>query len=56
MVGLVVQGCANKDIASQSGITEETVKRHLKNIFDKLGVSSRLELAMYAIHHKLVLD
>ena len=53
MIALIVQGCANKDIASQSGITEETVKRHLKNIFDKLGVSSRLELAMYAINHKL---
>jgi two-component system, NarL family, nitrate/nitrite response regulator NarL len=53
MVALIVQGCANKDIATQSGITEETVKRHLKNIFDKLGVSSRLELAMYAINHKL---
>lgn len=53
MIALIVQGCANKDIAKQSGITEETVKRHLKNIFDKLGVSSRLELAMYAINHKL---
>ncbi len=53
VVALIVQGCANKDIAGQCGITEETVKRHLKNIFDKLGVSSRLELAMYAINHQL---
>jgi two-component system nitrate/nitrite response regulator NarL len=53
MISYIVQGCANKEIASQCGIAEETVKRHLKNIFDKLGVSSRLELAMYAINHQL---
>ncbi len=53
MVAFIVQGCANRDIALQCGIAEETVKRHLKNIFDKLGVSSRLELAMYAINHQL---
>jgi len=54
IVGLIVQGCTNKEVASQCGITDETVKRHLKNTFDKLGVSSRLELAMYAINHHLV--
>jgi two-component system, NarL family, nitrate/nitrite response regulator NarL len=50
----IVEGCANKDIAKMFTITEDTVKRHLKNIFDKLGVSSRLELAMFAINHNLV--
>ena len=35
-------------------ISEQTVKNHLHNIFDKQGVSDRLELALYAIHHRLV--
>src|SRR5262249_54283771 len=50
----IVEGCTNKDIAERFSITEDTVKRHLTNIFDKLGVSSRLELGMFAIHHHLV--
>jgi DNA-binding NarL/FixJ family response regulator len=44
----------NKDIAGQLSISEQTVKNHLQNIYDKLGVSDRLELALYAIHHKIV--
>lgn len=54
VVSAIVEGCANKDIAQMFSVTEDTVKRHLKNIFDKVGVSSRLELAMFAIHHSLV--
>ena len=54
VVGLIAQGCTNKDISSECGISEETVKRHLKNIFDKVGVSSRLELALFALNHHLV--
>jgi two-component system, NarL family, nitrate/nitrite response regulator NarL len=54
VVSAIVEGCANKDIAQTFSITEDTVKRHLKNIFDKLGVSSRLELAMFAVNHNLV--
>lgn len=54
IIALIVQGCTNKDVSQECGITEETVKRHLKNIFDKVGVSSRLELAMFAINHQLV--
>lgn len=50
----IVEGCSNKDIAKQYTISEETVKRHLSNIFDKTGVSTRLELALFAISHKLV--
>lgn len=50
----IVEGCSNKDIARQFTISEETVKRHLSNVFDKTGVSTRLELALFAIAHKLV--
>jgi len=54
IVGAIVDGYANKDIAKRFGISEDTVKHHLTNIFDKAGVSSRLELALFAVHHKLV--
>ena len=54
VVSCIVEGCSNKDIAKQFTISEETVKRHLSNIFDKTGVSTRLELALFAISHKLV--
>lgn len=54
VISAIVDGCANKEIAQVFSITEDTVKRHLKNIFDKLGVSSRLELAMFAVNHDLV--
>ncbi len=55
VVGCIVEGCSNRDIAKQFTISEETVKRHLSNIFDKTGVSTRLELALFAIAHQLVL-
>jgi len=55
VVQCIVEGCSNKAISSQFAISEETVKRHLSNIFDKTGVSTRLELALFAITHKLVL-
>jgi two-component system, NarL family, nitrate/nitrite response regulator NarL len=54
VVTCIVEGCSNKDVAKQFSISEETVKRHLSNIFDKTGVSTRLELALFAIAHKLV--
>lgn len=54
VVGLVTQGFRNKEIAEKLCISEQTVKNHLHNIFDKLGVSDRLELALYALHHRLV--
>lgn len=54
VVMCIVEGCSNKDVARQFAISEETVKRHLSNIFDKTGVSTRLELALFAIAHKLV--
>ena len=53
IVQLVAQGFRNREIAEKLFISEQTVKNHLHNIFDKLGVSDRLELALYAIHHRL---
>jgi DNA-binding NarL/FixJ family response regulator len=49
----VADGCSNKDVASRLSLSEDTVKHHLTSIFDKLGVSTRLELAVYAAQHKL---
>jgi len=53
IVALVAQGYKNKEMAEKMFISEQTVKNHLHNIFDKLGVSDRLELALYAIHRGL---
>lgn len=53
VVGLTSQGFKNKEIAQRMFISEQTVKNHLHNIFDKLGVSDRLELALYVIHKNL---
>jgi DNA-binding NarL/FixJ family response regulator len=53
IVGVILAGCSNGDIAAKFAISEKTVKHHLTNIFDKLGVSSRLELALFALYHKL---
>ncbi|MDP9170998.1 MAG: response regulator transcription factor [Acidobacteriota bacterium] len=53
IVVLVAQGFKNKEMAERMFISEQTVKNHLHNIFDKVGVSDRLELALYAIHHNL---
>jgi DNA-binding NarL/FixJ family response regulator len=50
IVKLIAQGYRNKEIAEKIYISEQTVKNHLHNIFGKLGVSDRLELALYAIH------
>jgi len=54
VISAVVEGGSNKDIAQGFGLSEQTVKNHLSNIFDKLGVSNRLELALYAVHHRLL--
>ncbi len=53
IVVLVARGFKNKEMAERMFISEQTVKNHLHNIFDKLGVSDRLELALYAIHNNL---
>lgn len=54
IISFITQGCMNRDIANSLSITEETVKRHLTNIFNKVGMSNRLELAIFAIEHGLV--
>jgi len=53
IVAAVVAGMSNRMVAEEFKISEDTVKHHLSNIFYKLNVSSRLELAVYALHHKL---
>jgi two-component system, NarL family, nitrate/nitrite response regulator NarL len=55
IVSAVVAGFANKEIAAHFKISEDTVKHHLSNIFDKLGVSTRLELALFAVNQSLPL-
>lgn len=49
----VLEGASNREIGQKLGLGEQTVKNHLSSVFDKLGVSSRLELALYAVHHRL---
>jgi DNA-binding NarL/FixJ family response regulator len=50
----ITQGKRNKEIAVQMGTTEQVIKNHLRKIYDKLGVSDRLELALYCLHNKLI--
>ncbi len=54
IVSAIVSGYSNREIAGKLSISEETVKHHLTNIFDKVGVYNRLELALFAIHHGLI--
>ena len=53
IVSLLVAGLANKEIADKCAIAQRTVKHHLTNLFEKLGVSNRVELAVVALHHRL---
>jgi DNA-binding NarL/FixJ family response regulator len=54
IVSGVAQGMRNKEIAQQVGTTEQVIKNYLRKVYDKLGVSDRLELALYCIHHRLL--
>lgn len=54
IVRMVVGGYTNKEIAETLSIGENTVKSHLTHIFNKLGASSRIELALFAAHHRLL--
>ncbi len=54
IISLVTLGNTNREIGEALAISEETVKRHLANIFDKVGMSSRVELAMFAVEHRLI--
>ncbi len=53
IVSYVTQGMRNKEIAREIGTTEQVVKNYLRKVYDKLGVSDRLELALYCVHHRL---
>jgi DNA-binding NarL/FixJ family response regulator len=54
IVAAILDGATNDDIGRQYGMRTQTVKNHLTNIFDKVGVSSRLELALFALSHQLL--
>ena len=56
IVALIVQGCKNKEIASQLGTKEQVIKNYLRGIYDKTGVSDRLELALFTIHHRVLAE
>jgi DNA-binding NarL/FixJ family response regulator len=56
IVALIVQGCKNKDIAMQLGTKEQVIKNYLRVIYDKTGVSDRLELALFTIHHRVLAE
>jgi DNA-binding NarL/FixJ family response regulator len=54
IITCITQGKRNKEIASQLGTTEQVIKNYLRKIYDKLGVSDRLELALYCLHNKII--
>ena len=54
IISCITQGKRNKEIAFQLGTTEQVIKNYLRKIYDKLGVSDRLELALYCLHNKVV--
>jgi len=56
IVALIVQGCKNKEIAAQLGTKEQVIKNYLRTIYDKTGVSDRLELALFTIHHRVLAE
>ena len=56
IVALIVQGCKNKDIAAQLNTKEQVIKNYLRSIYDKTGVSDRLELALFTIHHRVLAE
>lgn len=54
VIGAVVDGATNRDVSEQLNLSEQTVKNHLSHIYDKVGVSNRLELVVFAMHHNLL--
>jgi DNA-binding NarL/FixJ family response regulator len=54
ILGLILKGYKNKDIAEELNNSEQVIKNYLRSIFDKTGVSDRLELALFTVHHKLL--
>ncbi len=51
VVALVADGLSNREVAGELGLSEHTVKKYLLRIFDKLGISTRVELVLYAVSH-----
>jgi DNA-binding NarL/FixJ family response regulator len=51
VVALVADGLTNRGVASELGLSEHTIKKYLLRIFDKVGISSRVELVLYALSH-----
>jgi DNA-binding NarL/FixJ family response regulator len=51
VVALVADGLSNRSVATELGLSEHTVKKYLFRIFEKLGISNRVELVLYAVHH-----
>jgi DNA-binding NarL/FixJ family response regulator len=56
IVALIVQGCKNREIANRLKTTEQVIKNYLRSIYDKTGVSDRLELALFTIHHRVLAE
>jgi len=54
IVALIVQGCKNREIANRLKTTEQVIKNYLRSIYDKTGVSDRLELALFTLHHRVL--
>jgi two-component system, NarL family, nitrate/nitrite response regulator NarL len=54
VVAAIAAGYSNREIAQKLSLSEQTVKHHITNIFDKVGVSNRMELVLFAVSHKLV--
>jgi DNA-binding NarL/FixJ family response regulator len=54
IVALIVQGCKNREIALRLKTTEQVIKNYLRSVYDKTGVSDRLELALFTIHHRVL--
>jgi DNA-binding NarL/FixJ family response regulator len=56
IVALIVQGCKNREIAARLKTTEQVIKNYLRSIYDKTGVSDRLELALFTLHHRVLAE
>jgi DNA-binding NarL/FixJ family response regulator len=56
VIALIVQGFKNKEIANQLGTSEQVIKNYLRSVYDKIGVSDRLELALFTIHHRILAE
>lgn len=56
IVAAALEGCSNAEIAEKLALSEQTVKHHMSHVFEKLGVFSRVELALFAVNHRILDD